>query len=161
MAQRTAAATPSTLSLPSDREIQIDRAFNAPRPLVWRAWTEPKLLPKWLGPARFKMTKSEMDVRKGGTYRWEWNVPPSGLVIRGNFVEVDAPRRMVTEEYMEPYPEPSHNTITFTEKDGRTTVSVLIRVKTKEGRDAMLETGMKQGMDEGYGRLDGLLTELR
>lgn len=161
MAQRTASATPSTLSLPSDREIQIDRSFNASQPLVWRAWTEPKLLPKWMGPAIFKMTKSEMDLRKGGKYRWEWDVPPAGLVIRGNFLEVDAPRRMVTEEFMDPFPDPSRNTITFTEKEGRTTVSVLMKLKSNEARDAVLATGMKKGMDEGYGRLDGLLKELR
>lgn len=160
MAQRTAAAIPSKLSLPSDREIQIDRVFNASRPLVWRAWTDAKLLPKWMGPAAFKMTESKMDVRKGGTYRWTWDVPPAGMTIHGKFVEVDAPRRMVTDEYMEPFPTPARNVITFTETEGKTTVSVLIKVKDKEGRDAMLATGMQKGMDEGYGRLDALLKDL-
>lgn len=160
MAQKTSVRAASTLKLPSDLEIQIDREFAAPRSLVWRAWTEPKLLPQWMGPARFKMTKSEMDVRKGGTYRWEWDVPPTGLVIRGNFVDVDAPRRMVTDEYMDPFPDPSRNTITFTEKDGRTTVSVLMKLKDKETRDGILATGMQRGMDEGYLRLDNLLQGL-
>ena len=157
MAQKTTTQNTSTLSLPSDREIKIDRDFNAPRPLVWKAWTDRKLLPKWMGPAVFKMTRSEMDLRKGGTYRWTWDVPPAGLTIHGKFVEVDAPARMVTDEYMEPFPDASRNTITFTEKEGRTTVSVLMRLKDKETRDTVLATGMKDGMDEGYGRLDALL----
>lgn len=160
MPQKAATHAASTLTLPSDREIQIDRVFDAPRDLVWRAFTDAKLLPRWMGPAQYKMTRSEMDVRAGGTYRWVWDVPPNELVIHGRFLEVVAPKRMVTEEFMDPYPNPSHNVSTFTEKEGRTTVSIVIKVADKESRDAMLATGMKDGMDAGYLRLDGLLREL-
>lgn len=155
MAQRT--ATPSTLSLPSDREIKIDRDFDAPRDLVWRAWTDAKLLPKWMGYAAYKMTVSEMGVRTGGTYRWTWDFPPTGMTIHGKFVEVDAPRRMVTDEYMSDLRDPSRNATTFAEKGGRTTVSILMKLPTKEARDAALATGMKDGLDVSYGQLDGLL----
>lgn len=159
MGPKTTTRTPSTLTLPSDLEIQIDRDFNAPRDLVWRAWTDAKLLPKWMGYAAYKMTVSEMDVRTGGTYRWTWDFPPTGLTIHGKFVEVDAPRRMVTDEYMEPSElrDPSRNVTTFAEKDERTTVSILMKLPTKEARDAALATGMKDGLDVSYGRLDGLL----
>jgi len=160
MSPKAVVRAPSILALPSDTEIRIDRTFNAPRSLVWRAFTDPKLQPRWMGPVQYKMTKSEMDVRTGGTYRWVWDVPPNELVIRGRFDEVSPPKRMVTTEFMEPYPEPSHNTTTFIEKDGRTTVSILMKLPTKEARDAVLATGMKDGMDEGYGRLDSLLKEL-
>lgn len=161
MPQKPIVRTPSILDLPSDTEIRIDRTFNASRELVWRAFTDAKLLPRWMGPAQYKMTKSEMDVRTGGRYRWVWDVPPSELVIRGNFIEVTPPKRMVTAEFMEPFPEPAHNITAFTENGGRTTVSILIKVSSKEARDAMLATGMKDGMDEGYSRLDSLLLELR
>lgn len=160
MSPKTVARTASTLTLPSDTEIRIDRSFNAPQALVWRAFTDPRLLPRWMGPAQYEMTTSEMDVRTGGTYRWVWKVPPSELVIRGRFVEVVPPKRIVTTEFMEPYPEPSHNTLTLTEKDGRTIASIVMKLASKEARDAILATGMKDGMDEGYVRLDALLKDL-
>jgi uncharacterized protein YndB with AHSA1/START domain len=161
MAQKTALPPASTLELPTDREIKIARVFNAPRTLVWRAFTDATLLPHWMGPGQYPMTKSQMDVRKGGTYRWEWEGPWGTLVIRGEFLQVDPPNRLVTNEFMEPHPVPTHNTLAFTEKDGRTTVSILIKAANKEARDAMLATGMKDGMDAGYVRLDELLKGLR
>ena len=105
--------------------------------------------------------QSEMDVRPGGTYRWVWRIDAGqDVVITGRFLEVDRPNRIVTVERMEPSTGESHNIMTFTEQAGRTTVSILIRLPNKEARDAMLATGMKDGMDLGYLRLDGLLKEL-
>lgn len=156
----THAVPGSTLSLPSDTEILIERSFRAPRALVWRAFTDPTLLPKWMGPAAYTMTRSEMDVRPGGKYHWVWRLHEGDLHLHGGFLEVEAPRRLATEEFMDPFPTPSHNTMTFTEKDGRTTVALVIKVPTKEIRDMMLATGMQGGMDEGYARLDALLPEL-
>jgi len=160
MAQKTTTGPASTLRLPSDREIQIERSFDAPRELVWRAFTDAKLLPKWMGPAQYKMTKSEMDLRPGGKYRWVWNVDGSDLTIHGEFVQVDPPKKIVTKEFMEPNPTPTQNVMTFVEKAGRTTVSLVIQTPSKEIRDMMLATGMKDGMDLGYARLDGLLKGL-
>lgn len=159
MAKTTTRPQASTLDLPSDNEIRIDRTFDAPRDLVWRAWTDAKLLPRWMGPAKYTMTTSQMDVRPGGKYRWVWDVDGQNLVIHGEFVEVDRPRRLVTKEFMEPYPDPSHNVATFTETGGQTTVSLLIKAVNKEARDGMLASGMQDGMDEGYARLDALLKE--
>lgn len=159
----TVAPNTSSLTLPSDTEIEIVRSFAAPRELVWRVWTDAKLLPRWMGFPGSKMTHSEMDVRTGGGYRWTWDVPPSGMTIHGKFLEVDAPRKLVADEYTEytkPFPAPSRNTITFTEKDRRTTVSVRIKLATREARDAVLATGAKDGMDVSYARLDSLLAEL-
>lgn len=161
MAQKVTVHAVSTLELPSDREIKIDRAFDAPRALVWRAFTDPSLLPRWMGPAQFEMTTSEMDVRPGGTYRWVWKLGDGQyLTITGRFLEVDRPERIVTIETMEPSTGESYNIMTFTEVAGKTTVSILIRLPNKEARDAMLATGVKDGMDLGYLRLDGLLKEL-
>lgn len=160
MPQKTTTRQASTLTLPSDQEIKIDRVFNAPRTLVWRAFTDAKLLPKWMGPAQYKMTKSEMDLRKGGKYQWGWDVDGTTLLIHGEFVQLDPPKQIITKEWMDPNPEPAHNTMTFAEKNGQTTVSLVIRVKDKEMRDMMLATGMKDGMDLGYLRLDTLLKEI-
>lgn len=162
MPRNTVAPTASTLRLPSDTEIELVRSFAAPRELVWRAWTDAKLLPKWMGHAAYKLTITEMDVREGGNYRWTWDLPPTGLTIYGTFVEVDAPRRIVTDEYMEPSElrHPSRNVTTFAEKDGRTTVSILLKLPTKEARDAALATGMTDGLDVSYARLDSILAEL-
>lgn len=161
MAQKTARHAASTLELPSDREIKIDRVFDAPRTLVWRAFTDPKLLPRWMGPAQYEMTTSEMDVRPGGKYRWVWRLDDGkDLTITGRFLEVDRPNRMVTVETMDPRMGESHNVTLFTEKGGKTTVSIRIKVADKATRDAMLATGMQDGMDLGYLRLDALLKEL-
>lgn len=160
MAKATTPTKVSTLKLPSDTEIRIDRTFNASRELVWRAWTDAKLLPRWMGPAKYEMTTSQMDVRPGGKYRWVWDVDGQELVIHGEFVEVEKPRRLVTKEFMEPHPDPTHNVATFTETGGRTTVALLITAVNKEARDGMLASGMKDGMDEGYVRLDALVKDL-
>src|SRR6059036_271715 len=161
MSQKTGTHIASTLSLPSDREIKIDRVFDAPRALVWRAFTNPKFLPRWMGPAQYEMTTSEMDVRPGGTYRWVWRLDDGqDLTITGRFVEVDSPSRMVTVETMDPRMGESRNITLFTEKAGRTTVSILMKLPDKKTRDAILATGMQDGMDLGYARLDGLLKEL-
>ncbi|HUR67623.1 MAG TPA: SRPBCC domain-containing protein [Candidatus Thermoplasmatota archaeon] len=157
----TQAVPGSTLTLPSDTEILIERSFRAPRALVWRAFTDASLLPKWMGPARYEMTHSEMDVRVGGKFRWVWRLDEGELTMHGTFLEVDAPRRMVTSEHMEPSPTPTHNTFTLTEeKDGRTKVAIRIRVPSQEMRDMMLATNMQRGMDEGYARLDAILPDL-
>ena len=161
MSQKAASHVASTLSLPSDCEIQIDRLFDAPRALVWRAFTDPKLLPRWMGPEQYEMTTSEMDVRPGGTYRWVWKLDAGmELTIKGRFLEVDRPNRIVTLETMEPSTGESHNITTFIEKAGRTTVSIRMKLPDKNTRDAVLATGMQDGMDLGYLRLDKLLREL-
>lgn len=163
MVPKSAAPLASTLTLPSDREILIERAFKAPRQLVWGAFTDAKLLPRWMGPAQYKMTTSEMDVRPGGAFRWAWRIGDGELAISGRFLEVDPPKRIVTTENMSDMPDApgSHNTTTFTERHGWTTVSILIKMPDKASRDTMLATGMKEGMDEGYLRLDALVEELQ
>jgi uncharacterized protein YndB with AHSA1/START domain len=147
----------STLTLPSDTEILIERSFRAPRALVWRAFTDPALVPRWMGPAESPMTRCEMDVRPGGKFLYEW--ASQGHHMPGEFIEVDPPRRLV---YVDTGPTPSHVTYTFTEeKGGWTKVAMLGRLPTKAMRDEILATGFNEGTELGYLRLDALLPELR
>src|SRR5688572_22683072 len=103
----------STLTLPSDTELLIVRAFRAPRALVWRAFTDASLLPKWMGPAEYPMTRCEMDLRPGGKFLWAWGKEGGEHRLPGEFLEVDAPRRLV---YIDTGDTPSHVTVTFTEE---------------------------------------------
>ncbi|HLE96794.1 MAG TPA: SRPBCC domain-containing protein [Candidatus Thermoplasmatota archaeon] len=160
MAPTHAAIPGSTLTLPSDTEFEIVRSFAAPRELVWRAFTDPTLLRKWSGPAGSTMTVCEMDVRPNGKFRWTFAGEGLEFTTAGLIHEVDKPRRLVMES-MDPDPTPEVRTMTFEESSGRTTVTIRIKAATKEVRDAMLASGMTEGMEMTYTQLDSLLTELR
>jgi len=160
MAPTHAAIPGSTLTLPSDTEFEIVRSFAAPRELVWRAFTDPTLLRKWSGPAGSTMTVCEMDVRPNGKFRWTFAGEGLEFTTAGLIHEVDKPRRLVMES-MDPDPTPEVRTMTFEESSGRTTVTIRMKAATKEVRDAMLASGMTEGMEMTYTQLDSLLTELR
>jgi uncharacterized protein YndB with AHSA1/START domain len=165
---------PAEVSLPSDTEVRITRDFNAPRKLVWQAHTEPELLRRWMsGMPGWSMPVCEMDVRPGGKYRWGWRSDETGAGFGffGVFREVDAPAKLAQEEYFDPgdasgdvtgdmpVNTPSINRSTFTEKNGVTTVVVLIDYGSKAARDAAVSTGMTDGMEISYTSLDALLAE--
>ena len=156
MPRNTVAPSASTLTLLSDTEIMLVRSFAAPRELVWRAFTDPKLLPKWNGPAEAQMTLCEMDVRPGGKFRWAWGTAfETGGIIR----QADKPRLLVMES-MFPDPTPEVRSHTFDEKDGRTTVTIRIKTATKALRDELLASGAVEGLEPTYARLDALLLDL-
>ncbi|HLE46783.1 MAG TPA: SRPBCC domain-containing protein [Candidatus Thermoplasmatota archaeon] len=154
MAQRNSPATPSTLSLPSDTEILIERSFRAPRVLVWRAFTDPKLVPKWYGPTANSMTRCEIDLRVGGKFLYAWGEH----TMPGEFTVVDPPRRYA---YVDTGVTPSTVTCTFTEEKGVTKVTMRANLGTKALRDEMLASGWVEGMEACYGFLDKLLPGLR
>lgn len=156
MPRNTVTPRGSTLTLPSDTEIQIVRSFAAPREVVWRAFTDPKLIPKWYGPAAHPMTVCEMDVRPNGKFRWSWPNFTTGGIIR----QVDEPRLLVMES-MDPDPTPEIRTHTFEETGGRTTVTIRIKAATKALRDELLAMDQKEIWDETSARLDALLLELQ
>jgi|SRR5688572_19308617 len=156
MAQ-TNAAPRSTLTLPSDTEILIERIFRAPRPLVWRAFTDASLLPRWMGPEEHSMTRCEMDLRPGGKFLWVWGKGEGAHRLPGEFVEVDPPRRLV---YVDTGDTPSHVTLTFTEVADGTKVAMLGRLPSKTMRDEILASGYIEGTELGYVRLDALLPGL-
>lgn len=157
------------VSMPSDREVQVTRSFRAPQALVYRAFTEPDLVRRWmLGPPGWSMPVCEMDVRVGGRYQWRWrsDTGDQEFGFAGTFREVQAPSRLVHTESYQPgnvgdgYPGQEALVITtFSEEGGVTTMTVLIDFGSKEARDAAVKTGMTDGMEQSYQLLDQLLLE--
>jgi uncharacterized protein YndB with AHSA1/START domain len=158
------------VTLPSDTEIRVTRDFAAPRKLVWQAHTDPKLFQCWIGGyPGWSMPVCEMDVRPGGKYRWRWRHEENDqeFGFYGDYREVEAPARMVSVEYYDagtmggPMDDskPSIIRTTFDENAGVTTVVTLIEYASKEARDAALSTGMTDGMETSYERLDRLVAE--
>jgi uncharacterized protein YndB with AHSA1/START domain len=158
------------VTLPSDREVKVRRSFRAARALVYRAYTEPELVRRWLlGPPGWAMPVCEMDVRVGGRYRWRWRSEEDGkeFGFAGTFKEVQPTTRIVHTEAYDPgtvadaYPgEDALVTVTFAEDGGVTTVTTLIDFGSQKTRDAAVATGMTDGMEQSYQLLDRLLTEL-
>jgi uncharacterized protein YndB with AHSA1/START domain len=158
------------VTLPSDREVKVTRSFKAARPLVYKAYTEPALVQRWLlGPPGWSMPVCEMDVRVGGRYRWRWRSDTDGseFGFAGTFREVQPPSRLVHTETFDPDPGTVGDphplsealvTVTLTEDGGLTTVTTLIGFESKEARDAAVKTGMTDGMEQSYRLLDGLLS---
>jgi len=156
------------VDLPDDRSVRVVRRFAAPRELVWKAFTTPALLQRWLlGPPGWTMPVCEMDVRVGGAFRWRWRNSEGGrqFGFHGEFREVDAPNRLVHTESYDPgdvggsMGEEALITATFTERDGVTTMTTTIRYASQTDRDAALSTGMTDGMEMSYGLLDELLAD--
>ena len=157
------------VTLPSDREVKVTRSFKAARPLVYRAYTEPELVRRWLlGPPGWSMPVCEMDVRVGGRYRWRWRSDENGdeFGFTGTYREVHAPAKIVHTEAYEPgtvgggYPgNEAIVSVTFAEDGGVTTMTTLIDFGSREGRDAAIKTGMTDGMEQSYQLLDRLLSE--
>ena len=155
--------------LPSDREVRVTRSFRAPRALVYRAYTEPQLVRRWLlGPPGWSMPVCEMDVRVGGKFRWRWRSDQDGseFGFTGTFREVLPASRLVHTEAYEPgtvgggYPDKDAIvTVSFAEAAGVTTMTTLIDFGSKEARDAAVATGMTDGMEQSYQLLDRLVDE--
>jgi uncharacterized protein YndB with AHSA1/START domain len=154
------------LTLPTDEEILITREFDAPRHLVYRAWTTPELVMRWWSGQRGQMKVADIDLRVGGTWRYMM-VATGGheVAFHGEFREIVPDERIVTTEVYEGAPpeagEPALNFVTFTEADGRTTLDLLMRVSSKEIRDMILETGMEIGVQEQMDALEALAISLK
>jgi uncharacterized protein YndB with AHSA1/START domain len=142
-------------STPSDREILIVRVFDAPRRLVWEAFTNPEHLPHWmLGPGGWTMTVCEIDLRPGGAWHFAWRgTDGTEMTMRGVYREVVAPERLVnTESWGAEWPE-TINTMLLAEEGSTTRMTQRVLYPTKEARDAVLKTGMKEGMNQSFNRL--------
>lgn len=153
------------VTTPSDREIVMTRVFQAPRHLVYDAHTKPELIKRWLfGPDGWTMTVCEMDLQVGGAYRWVWrNTSGTEMGMGGVFRELVRPERIVATEKFDTcwYPGEGLNTTTFTEADGKTTLTLTMLYESREARDGVLTSGMESGMIAGYDRLDTLLASLQ
>ena len=148
-----------TLTLPSDREIVMTRVFDAPRELVFQAFTDPDLIPRWWGWRDATTIVDKMDVRPGGLWRFVSRGPDGvEFAFNGEYREVVSPERLVYTFEFEGMP--GHvlvETLTFEERDGKTTLTNHSIFDSKEDRDGMLETGMESGAAESRDRLEELL----
>jgi uncharacterized protein YndB with AHSA1/START domain len=154
------ASTGSTsYTTPSDREVLVTRVVNAPRRLVFAAWTEPRHVQRWLtGPEGWTMPVCEIDLRPGGRWRYVYR-KASGkeMTLTGSVLEVESPERFVTTESWGPEWPDTVNTLVLTESEGRTTIALTITYVSKEARDAALDTGAMDGMNRAFELLDELL----
>ncbi len=148
---------------PGKQEIIMTRTFDAPRELVYRAYTDPRLIPQWWGPKSETTTVDQMDVRQGGSWRYiQRNDDGQEYAFRGVYHEVKAPERLVYTFEFEGMP--GHvllETVIFEEEGSKTKLTDQIVFQTIDDRDGMLKTGMEQGAAESMERLEKLLQLVR
>jgi uncharacterized protein YndB with AHSA1/START domain len=156
----------ATVTLPTDEEILITREFDAPKHLVYKAWTTPDLVSRWWPGHRGEMKTAEIDLRVGGA--WRYVMIASGgheVAFHGEYREIVPDERIVNTEVYEmpdaPEGDPALNIVTFAEADGRTTLSLLTQVSSKEIRDMIIDSGMEGGMQEGMDLLEEIAISLR
>ena len=156
----------ATVTLPTDEQILITREFAAPRHLVYKAWTTPELVKRWWHAKRGTMTVAEIDLRVGGKWRYAM-VTEGGFEVgfHGEFREVVPNERLVSTEVYEGIPDAEEhaalNTLTLTETNDGTILTVLVEHPTKEGRDAHIDSGMEPGMQDAMDLLEELAVSLR
>jgi uncharacterized protein YndB with AHSA1/START domain len=156
----------ANVTLPADTQILVTREFDAPRRLVWRAYTEPDLIKRWWAGLRGNVTSVEVDLRVGG--RWRYVMEANGgfeVAFHGEYREISPVERLVNTEAFEGIPDPDGNaalvTMTLVDKDDRTFLEVLIEAKDKAGRDAIINSGMEGGMQESYDALEQVAASLK
>ena len=156
----------ATVTLPTDEQILITREFDAPKHLVYKAWTTPELVKLWWHANRGEVRVAEIDLRVGGMWRYV-NVTTDGFEagFHGEYREIVPNERLVSTEVYEGIPDAEEhaalNTLTLTEVDGRTTLTVLVEHPTKEGRDAHINAGMEAGMQDAMDLLEQVAISLR
>lgn len=157
------------VTLPADEQIQITRDFDAPRHLVYRAWTTPELVKRWWNAKRGEMTVAEIDLRVGGGWRYVM-VTPDGFEVgfHGEYREIVPNERLVTTEIYEGLPEgvseddaATLNTATFAEADGQTRLTILVQAQNKVSRDAIIESGMEDGLQDALDLAEELLRSVQ
>jgi uncharacterized protein YndB with AHSA1/START domain len=157
----------AVVTLPSDTEILITREFDAPARLIYRAYTTPELVKRWWHANRGTCTTADIDLRVGG--KWRWVMVTDGgfeVAFHGEYKELVPDERIVYTEVYEGAPladdgeEAAVNTVTLTEKNGRTTVTTLCRTRTKEVRDTIINSGMEGGLQDAYDLLEQVAISL-
>ena len=158
----------ASVTLPSDTQILITREFEAPAEMVFRAYTEPELLRRWWHANRGEMTVAEIDLRPGGRWRYAMTTPDGAEVaFHGEYREIVPNRRLVSTEVFEgvdqdAFPENATlNTATFEESNGRTTLTILVDAPSREVRDAIVESGMEDGLQDALDLLERAVAEER
>ena len=165
----TTSSGTAAVTLPTDEQILITREFDAPRHLVFEAWTTPELVRRWWHARRGEMTVAEIDLRVGGQWRYAM-VTEDGFEVafHGEYREIVPNERIVSTETYEGVPEgvseadaTTVNTATFAEADGRTTVTILVQAPSKATRDAIVESGMEAGLQDALDLLEEVAVSLR
>jgi uncharacterized protein YndB with AHSA1/START domain len=141
-------ANPTTVTLPSELEIRVERVFDAPREHVYSVWTDPELIPEWWGG---DTVVEEMDVRPGGSYRFR----TAHGVVTGEFHEVDPPARLVQtfQNHLQ--------TLEFEDLGERTKLTQTMRFESSEQRDTTMQYGVEEGAKGGFARVDAVLERLK
>jgi uncharacterized protein YndB with AHSA1/START domain len=148
------------VTTPSDREIALARVFDAPRHLVFDAYTKPELLKRWFGPAGWTLVVCEIDLRVGGSYRYVMRKDTGvEMGMGGVYREIVRPERIVAAETFDDpwYEGEAIATTTLMERGGKTTLTTTVRYDSKAIRDAVLKTPMESGVESSYNRLAELL----
>lgn len=152
----------AVVTLPSATQILITREFDAPPHLVYRAYTTPELIKRWWAGERGEVTSAEVDLRPGGTWRYVM-IANAGFEVafHGEYQEIIPAERIVTTDVFEGMPDAAAlTTTTFTEKDGRTVLSMLIEHSSQENRDGHVNSGMEGGMQESMTKLEHVAQSL-
>jgi uncharacterized protein YndB with AHSA1/START domain len=159
----------AVVTLPTDEQILITREFDAPKHLVYKAFTSPELVKRWWNAKRGEVTVAEIDLRVGGKWRYVM-VTEDGFEVgfHGEYREIVPNERIVSTEIYEGLPEgvseedgATMNTATFTEADGRTTLTILVQATGKASRDAIIDSGMEAGMQDAMDLLEQVAISLR
>ncbi|MGH2591427.1 MAG: SRPBCC family protein [Actinomycetota bacterium] len=157
----------AVVTLPEDTQILIVREFDAPKHLVYRAYTEPDLIKRWWSGERGEVVSAEVDLRVGGSWRYVMLANEGfEVAFHGTFREIVPNERLVTTEVFEGAPvedeekDAAVNFVTFEETDGRTTLTTLVECHTREVRDIIIESGMEGGMQEAMDKLEQVAISL-
>jgi uncharacterized protein YndB with AHSA1/START domain len=147
------------VTTPTDREVVLTRVFDAPRDMVFDAFSKPELLKRWFGPRGWSLAVCEVDLKVGGGFRFVLR-DPSGkeMGMRGVYREITPPERSVHVETFDDYPGvESVVTAVFVEQGGKTTLTATIVYPSQVVRDAVINSGMEHGAAESYDKLAELL----
>ncbi len=152
----------AVVTLPEDKQILITREFEAPKHLVYEAYTTPELVRRWWSGKRGAVTSVEIDLRVGGAWRYVMTASEGfEVAFHGEYREIVPSERIVSTEVYEGMPEgQALDTITFAEVDGRTTLTTLVQHTSKEHRDAHINSGMEAGMQEAMDLLEQVAISL-
>jgi uncharacterized protein YndB with AHSA1/START domain len=146
------------VTTPTDREVVLTRVFDAPRSMVWDAFTKPELLQRWFGPRGWSLVVCEVDLKVGGGFRFVLRGPDGrDMGMRGVYREIVPPERSVHMEAFDDYPGESQVTSAFVEQGGKTTLTATVLYPSKKIRDIVIQSGMEHGAAESYDKLAELL----
>jgi uncharacterized protein YndB with AHSA1/START domain len=151
------------IAQPGMHSIEFTRTFDAPRELVFKAHTDPKMVAQWWGLAKYKTTVERLEAKFGGAWRFvQSDSDGNKFAFRGVFHEVTAPERLVQTFEFEGFPgHVALDSMTLEDVGGKTKITAVSVFQSVADRDGMVQSGMESGMEEGYVRLDELLKKVR